>query len=457
MKRVLTTLLLTIFATAISVAQPSLEIRESLKRNPLLTFATYATYPAAELQPVVEAPDGFEPFYLSNVSRHGSRYQNVPNAKFFAQRLALYAKLNRAGLLTPYGKEIYKRIETANRVQGKQIGELSPLGARQLYATGERTFARFGEIFKGEGEIYAISSTYTRCIESMQNFTKALCDKNPSLKVAHSWDAKYQHILRPYSDWAKVYTPKMQREFERHTNRGAWIDDLAAWAAKQECDAAVKLILTDVEQGLKCVKMSSFELAYETFSALSFALNFEVGDVALLTKLFTLEDMYKFNLHKNYEWACHRSCEGEGMEIMDLRHAHIRPFLMMIINEADAVIEGKSKLKANLRFTHDTNVMPLLAAMGYEGTMMTYTKDVEKSSSSINLSEIIPMGANLQLVLYRNKQGEVLVRSLLNELDIALPIKSVAPYFYKWSDVRALFLARLAAFDAKVEANSVKK
>jgi hypothetical protein len=44
------------------------------------------------------------------------------------------------------------------------------------------------------------------------------------------------------------------------------------------------------------------------------------------------------------------------------------------------------------------------------------------------------MAANLQIVLYRNKKGEVLVRSLLNERDAYLPIKCKTAPFYPWSD-----------------------
>ena len=46
----------------------------------------------------------------------------------------------------------------------------------------------------------------------------------------------------------------------------------------------------------------------------------------------------------------------------------------------------------------------------------------------------MPMGANLQLVLYRNKAGEVLVRSLLNEKDVTLPIECETAPFYPWDE-----------------------
>ena len=51
------------------------------------------------------------------------------------------------------------------------------------------------------------------------------------------------------------------------------------------------------------------------------------------------------------------------------------------------------------------------------------------------------MATNLQWIFYRNKAGEVLVKILLNEEEIALPSdinSDMAPY-YRWEDVRTFY------------------
>ena len=61
---------------------------------------------------------------------------------------------------------------------------------------------------------------------------------------------------------------------------------------------------------------------------------------------------------------------------------------------------------------------------------------------------IFPMAANLQLVFYRNnkKPGDVLVKVLLNENEVRLPLPSdLAPY-YRWSDFRRYYLAKLDGY-----------
>ena len=50
-------------------------------------------------------------------------------------------------------------------------------------------------------------------------------------------------------------------------------------------------------------------------------------------------------------------------------------------------------------------------------------------------------------VIYRNKEGKILVRPQLNERDVELPIKSVAPHFYEWNEVKKLVYQRIAELD----------
>ena len=66
------------------------------------------------------------------------------------------------------------------------------------------------------------------------------------------------------------------------------------------------------------------------------------------------------------------------------------------------------------------------------------------------------MAANLQIVLYRNKQGKVLVRSLINERDAYLPIKSKSAPFYTWKEFSNYINNNLKQLDAS-KAKVLKK
>lgn len=49
---------------------------------------------------------------------------------------------------------------------------------------------------------------------------------------------------------------------------------------------------------------------------------------------------------------------------------------------------------------------------------------------------ISPMAANLQMVFYRNKSGNVIVKFLHNENEVTLPIRSMKGCYYRWKDVK---------------------
>ena len=49
---------------------------------------------------------------------------------------------------------------------------------------------------------------------------------------------------------------------------------------------------------------------------------------------------------------------------------------------------------------------------------------------------VSPMGANLQLIFYRDKKSDILVKFLLNESEVTLPLKSKTVPYYSWNMVK---------------------
>jgi hypothetical protein len=94
---------------------------------------------------------------------------------------------------------------------------------------------------------------------------------------------------------------------------------------------------------------------------------------------------------------------------------------------------------------------PLFSVMGYEGCVPQWNKDLELATTSFNHGMVVPMAANLQIVLYRNKQGKVLVRSLINERDAYLPIKCKTAPFYPWKEFCDYVNGNLDYFDIAKE------
>ena len=58
------------------------------------------------------------------------------------------------------------------------------------------------------------------------------------------------------------------------------------------------------------------------------------------------------------------------------------------------------------------------------------------------------MAANIQWVFYANPDApdsDILVRALLNEKDVRLPVKSDIAPFYRWNDVSDYYKAKLTS------------
>ena len=110
------------------------------------------------------------------------------------------------------------------------------------------------------------------------------------------------------------------------------------------------------------------------------------------------------------------------------------PLLRNILESADAAIK-KGTPAADLRFGHDTHLIRLLALMQIEGCSNQET-DMEKFHLAWQDYRVSPMGANLQLVFYRNGKNDVLVKFLLNENEVTLPIKGGKVLYYSWEEVK---------------------
>ena len=59
---------------------------------------------------------------------------------------------------------------------------------------------------------------------------------------------------------------------------------------------------------------------------------------------------------------------------------------------------------------------------------------------------VIPTGCNIQLIFYRpkkGKQGDILVKALLNENEVTMPVETDMFPYYKWNDVKAYYQEKL--------------
>ena len=115
--------------------------------------------------------------------------------------------------------------------------------------------------------------------------------------------------------------------------------------------------------------------------------------------------------------------------------------LRNIIETADTV----TNKQVTLRFGHDTVVLPIvvLLELGGLGVSVDNLDELDKYFRSYM---VIPTACNVQLVFYRpkkGKQGDILVKALLNENEVTMPVVTDMFPYYKWSDVKAYYQEKL--------------
>ena len=113
-----------------------------------------------------------------------------------------------------------------------------------------------------------------------------------------------------------------------------------------------------------------------------------------------------------------------------------RNLLENFILTADTAIASPYRC-VTLRYGHDTNLAPLAALMGMN-RLQTETTDWQQIADTYRTYRIIPMCGNIQLIFYRRKgSSDILVKPLLNEREVTLPVETDCAPFYHWADVRA--------------------
>lgn len=442
MKRIFSILVALVAIFTVSAQSPE-AIREIIHKNPNFSLTTVTTYQNVTLGEVAPAPKGYKPFYFSMVSRHGSRYELRDTT--YIHPTEVYNRAAELGILTPLGEEVRQLLIKATADQVGKEGELSALGQKQLRGVGRRTYKRFKRLFDS-GSIEGKASTKMRCVFSMVAFVDGLKEGNSTLPIEMEARESYLPILRPMAD--NPDTPQSVKDlWASYAKRGEeWKLRRAEWANKQDISSCISKLVTRPELLVeKCGAHSLFLFANNTHHLLLFAENFEMGNRELMNRIFSEEEMYLFYIYHDIDWL-HWS-GGWGNPVIEAYSSYLRPMVEDVLNNAQLAIEGKNPNVANLRFTHDTYLVPLLTIFGYENCALRYNDDWERGVTSAPLTTKVPMGANLQLVFYRNKEGKVLVRSLLNENDVFLPVECDTAPFYPWETMCEVIHSNLAKWD----------
>lgn len=149
--------------------------------------------------------------------------------------------------------------------------------------------------------------------------------------------------------------------------------------------------------------------------------------------IFTPEELYSLWRVNNLDFYIHNAAfpMSDGLIV-----ANARNLLDNIILTADEYI-NEGITGATLRFGHDGNITPLAALMKFDG-FCGEEPDPEKAEEAWANFKVTPMASNMQAIFFRptNGEGDILVKFMMNEHDVTLPIATTTPPFYTWHDAR---------------------
>lgn len=388
--------------------------REEIGKNPALAAGKYYAYQAPE-EKLTPAPAGYEPFYISMFARHGSRY--LTKEKKYAAPLSLLLEADEEGVLTPDGKCVLKVVASLAQEAEGRYGELTPKGAQQHRELIDRMFHRYPEVFSDGTHVDAHSTYKTRAFLSMAAGCVELKGLNPKLNVTTQTseaDAYYIKYKNPLYE-------------AQHLEN---VDSVyrAADSVYVHPERLMKQMFRDsvyVEKHVDAVKlmMDLFELHGISQSS------YNQPDLSFL---FTPEEQYDLWQRNNFEWYYEKGPSPLSDTCM---YKLERNLLNNFIETADTVIASR-KNAVTLRYGHDTNLAPLATLMGMNA-LQKETVDWNKIADTYRTYRLIPMCGNVQLIFYR-KQGnqDILVKLLLNEREVTLPLRTDVSPYYHWSDVR---------------------
>ena len=428
---VMSLLLFCLFVFSPLHAQPVVDI---IRQHPVFASCNYNVYPDSVPDNLTPAPAGKRPFYISHYGRHGSRY--ISNRQGYDIPYKMMLQAESVDELTPTGKQVLEEMRLVMADTEDRWGELTYLGGDQLRQIARRMYQRFPDVFQGDAHVSAHSTVVPRCMVSMGYAMFELAQANPQLQIDMESSKRNQHYMN-YQDpvLRKNYmTPEAKKAYDAYTAPLTGNSRLMELIFKNP--DIVKEIVNETEFNYYLMKMGLF------------LLNTHLRGNTYLLSLFQTEELYRMWKIDNALWYIqHGACKLNGG-----RQPYTQRYLLrQIIADADSCI-SLDRPGAQLRFGHETVLLPLVCLIGINGYDLETDNLNELEERGWWCSSVFPMGSNLQFIFYRSspKDNDVLFKVLLNEQEATLPIHTNCAPYYHWSDFRRYCLKKLDKYEKEI-------
>lgn len=374
-------------------------------------------YPAP--QETVETPDTLTAFYINHVGRHGARFMSSPNN--VVELIQALAPADSAGNLSDSGKKLLSLAKYILDTSHNRWGSLDSLGMAEQRGIASRMFRRYGLLFN-DGKVSAISSYSPRCVMSMYEFTHQLDRLNNHMEIYTSAGRQNSPLMRPFD---------VDPEFTQWMREGDW---------KAPYDMQFETMMPAAPARRLFKDAYSRTLSAEDAQNITFRMFKLLQGMAAMGMESRMKE-FMTPQEANQAWSCtnlQHYLERTASTLSLLPAEIAAPLLVELLTTADEAVAGKNGYDAMLRFGHAETLMPLLSLMRLNGCyyLTNYFDTVALHWQDFH---VVPMAANLQMVLFKTKKGNVYVRFDLNERPIPLLPGSDSIYT-PWEQAREYML-----------------
>lgn len=391
---------------------------------------TKTPYPTP-VQQYTPPPAGFKPVFINHVGRHGSRF--FTKAGSDQEVFAILNKAQSQKALTPLGQQLLGMTQCFVAIQKENYENITGLGKEEQAGIAKRMLSNYADAFKGNGlEIVA-----THKVRTQQSATAFLTSFNnykgntQSTIVPDSLDT----TLRFY-DLSPVY-----QAYKKSTAVSEHIDSLlkdtkTTAMAKAICKRIFKPGFEtepiDFIIGLYDMYCGRFSITEEmkqhsfTAKSIDFSIAFNSQQLQWLDFINGAEDFYE---------------KGAGCDTLGIQATVAAPLLHDFINSTSAIVDHSKQEDAILRFTHAEAISPFATLLGIPQASVP-AASVYEYNKHWSAAAIIPLSANIQWIVYSDGK-EYLVKALLNEKEVVLPVPAFNGPYYRWEDVKDYYQRKL--------------
>lgn len=372
----------------------------------------------------IATPDSLTPVFINHVGRHGARFPASPKAT--ANLMAALQKADSLGTITPDGRRLLALTQTVADVAHNYWGALDSLGKAEQRGIASRMFLEFPELFMG-GKVNAISSYSPRCVMSMYEFTHQLDRLNNNVEITTNSGRNNSPLMRNFD---------IDTQYINYVRSQIWKTPYDDYAATQITSAPLRRVLGN-NFPLQAKETSDLATDEYSFIAGLAAMGIDID----ISKYFT-------NSEFNALWSCHNLKQYLQRSANTLSSAPMEvasPLLLDLIRSTDDAVAGKSNCTVMLRFGHAETLLPLYAMMRLNGAYYL-TNYFDTVGLHYKNFELVPMAANIQIILFRDDRDGYCVRVDLNEHPIPL-LPNDNRIYIPWTEARNYLIRCLPLID----------